>query len=139
MRTGSVVGLSAVICLAFASNAAPTNPPSVRTAPAPAPIYRIIVRLRSDAPSAESTDVVGPRAAPGGTRRREADELNWRRAIEFTLRRARRILPGLHAVDRSAPRAAGQSLQATLARLRADPAVLYAEPDQQRHVLADAQ
>jgi serine protease len=126
-------GWSAALCLAFAALAAPSDLPTVRAATAAAPHYRIIVRLRSDAPSAESTASSAREQRQMAAEAQAIAELAARN--EFTLRRARRILPGLHAVE-VAPRATGQSLQATLARLRADPAVLYAEPDEQRHVLA---
>ena len=129
MRTGSVLGLSAVICLAFASNAAPTSPPAARTAIAPAPTYRLIVKLRSAAAG-------GPTAARQqrqGTSAREAvSELAARN--QLTLLRARSLLPGLQVID-LLPQA-GDSLPAALTRLRADAAVEYAEPDQQRHIAA---
>jgi serine protease len=46
--------------------------------------------------------------------------------------RTRSILPGLRVME-IAPQNAGEPLQVTLARLRADSAVQYAEPDQRRY------
>jgi serine protease len=129
MRTGSVVGLSAVICLAFTSNAAPTNPPSVRTALAPAPIYRIIVKLRSAAAGGPTAARQQRQATPA---REAVSELAARN--QLTLLRARSLLPGLQVID-LLPQS-GDSLPAALARLRADAAVEFAEPDQQRHIAA---
>jgi len=138
VRSGGL-GWSAALCLAFAALAAPSDLPAVRAATAATPHYRLIVKLRSAAQPGESpASSVSSALSVRNQRPSAADaEAIFQLAArnEFTLRRARRILPGLHAVD-VAPRAAGQSLQVTLARLRADPAVLYAEPDQQRHVLA---
>src|SRR5580692_8035537 len=113
MRTGRVVvGLSAVVCLAFASYAAPTNPPAVRTVAASAPAYRIIVKLRS----ADSGDSSAARQQRQARPAREAvSELAARN--QMTLVRARTLLPGLQVID-LLPQGAGQSLQAVLARLR---------------------
>jgi serine protease len=130
MRTGSVVvGLAAVICLGFASSAAPTNPPVERTVAAPAPVYRIIVKLRSTADEGSSAPRQQRQTAPA----REAVSAIAARN-QLTLLRARSLLPGLQVID-LLPQA-GASLEAVLARLRADAAVEYAEPDQQRHIAA---
>ena len=58
--------------------------------------------------------------------------------LNVNVKRAHPILQGLHAVEFVNPNA-GESAAQLLARLRADPAVLYAEPDQRRfaHVLPD--
>jgi serine protease len=125
--------LSAALCLAFAAHALASDVQAVHTAPAASTVHRIIVKLRTDTPSGESSETSAREQRQMAAEGRAIGELAARN--EFTLRRARRILPGLHAIE-LAPRVQGQSLQATLARLRADPAVLYAEPDEQRHVLA---
>ena len=134
MRTRSVVlGLSAAICLAFASSAAPTNPPGVRAAAAPTPVHRVIIKLRTAADLGSSSSSAARAQRQVAPAAQALAELAVRN--EFTLRRARSILPGLQVID-IVPQTAGESLQASLARLRADPAVEYAEPDQRRHVLA---
>ena len=52
--------------------------------------------------------------------------------VNLRVRRARAILDGLHAVEFDNP-TAGETTEQALARLRADPEVEYAEPDQRRH------
>jgi len=132
IRGGGLVW-SAALCLAYATHAIAYDAPTVSTAPAASPIQRIIVRLRPDTTSGAATASSAREQRQIAAEAQAFGELAARN--EFSLRRARHLLPGLAAIE-LAPRAAGQSLQVTLARLRADPAVLYAEADQQRHVLA---
>ena len=136
---GGGLGGSAALCLAFATLAMAADVRAVPAAPAATPVHRIIVRLRVDTPSGAAPASSQAAASPAREQRQMAVEAQALGDLaarnELTLRRARRILPGLQAIELT-PRDPGQSLQATLARLRADPAVLYAEADQQRHVLA---
>ena len=132
MRVRTVVlGLSAAVCLGFGTRAVPTNPPAARAAVAPATSQRVIVKLRGAAGAAPSSSARQQRQAVAEHER--ISELAARSGL--TLVRARSILPGLHAVE-LASQTSGESLQASLARLRADPAVEYAEPDQRRYALS---
>src|SRR5579863_2954442 len=129
-RSG-LLGWSAVILLGFGASAAPVNPSHAPPAPAPAPVQRIILKLRT-------TDSSTPQSAARMQRQSQLEQqaiaaLAARASI--SVGRTRSILPGLHVME-IAPQSAGESLQVTLARLRADPAVQYAEPDQRRHALA---
>ena len=124
-----VLGLSAAISLVFATSAAPTNPPVAHTAVSAPAIHRVIVKLRATGSAVLSS---AAREQRQGMPSEAIAALAARN--EFTLGRTRNILPGLHVME-IAPQSAGESLQASLARLRADPAVEYAEPDQRRHVL----
>jgi serine protease len=89
------------------------------TPPAAAPVQRLIVKLRA------GSAVSGTQAAP-----QAVSALALRAG--FAVANARHIVAGMHLLEL---RAAGP-LAATLARLRADPQVEYAEPDARRHVLA---
>jgi serine protease len=126
VRSG-LLGWSALILLWFGASAAPVSSPH---AP-PAPVQRIIIKLRSpDSPAPLSVD----RMQRQSQLEQQAIAALAARA-NISVGRARSILPGLHVME-IAPQSAGESLQVTLARLRADPAVQYAEPDQRRHALA---
>lgn len=94
---------------------------------APAPVGRIILKLRTNAePLAAST-------ASGSTSDAVIGALAARR--QLALRSYRTLMPRLHVLS-IASLATGDSLPAAIARLRADPAVEYAEPDERRHPLA---
>ena len=130
---------SVALCLMFATHALGSGVQSVLAAPAAGPVHRVIVKLRPHTPSGSSSASSPSPTSPARERRQMAAEVQAVGELaarnEFTLRRTSHILPGLAAIELT-PRDPGQSLQVTLARLRADPAVLYAEADQQRHVLA---
>jgi serine protease len=129
VRAG-LLGWSAVIWLGFGAGAAPSNPPNAPTAPAPA-AHRIILKLHT---TGSPTPLSADRMQRQSQLEQQAIAALAART-NISLGRTRSILPGLRVVE-IAPQSAGESLQVTLARLRADPAVQYAEPDQRRHALA---
>jgi serine protease len=123
-----LLGWSAAIWLGLGAGAAPVSPTSAAAPPA---AQRIILKLRT-------TDSSTPQSADRVQRQLQLEQqaiaaLAARTGI--SVGRTRSILPGLRVME-IAPQSAGESLQVTLARLRADPAVQYAEPDQRRHALA---
>jgi len=85
----------------------------------PAPSYPILVKFRN-AGAVPEAGVAAPEVLALGGR------------LNLGVNRARPITPGLHAVEFVNPNAA-ETMEQILARLRADPAVQYAEPDQWRH------
>jgi serine protease len=114
------------LCLALAANAlgaaaelnpVPTHPPSEPEAA----MEGVIVKLRGLGPAP---------ATPGAT---PAPVAALARRVGLELKETRRIL-GSTYVMRVLPAVAGESVVATLARLRADPAVVYAEADQRRYI-----
>jgi serine protease len=114
----------AVLTNAFGASAE-INP--VRTQPRtqsqPA-IQGIIVKLRA-------SEVSSSTAAPSS-----ADPMTaLARRVSLTLKESHRISSGLH-VMRVLPAVSGEPIAATIARLRADAAVEYAEPDQRRYAQA---
>ena len=126
-----VLGLSAAICLAFGTSAAPTNPPRVQAAVEPTTLHRIIVKLRgagnatlSSAARPLRQSALGPDAIAALAARNN-----------LTVGSTRSILPGLHVMN-IVPQTTGESLRAILTRLRADPKVEYGEPDQRRNAVA---
>jgi serine protease len=125
-----LLSLSATICVAFGTRAAPPNPPRAPTATSAAS-HRVIVKLRSASNAARSSTAREQLQSAPATE--EVAALAARNNL--TLGRTRSILPGLHVME-IVPQSAGQSLQASLARLRADTAVEYAEPDQRRYITA---
>src|ERR1700722_12579559 len=130
MRVGAgLLAWSALILLGFGASAAPVSPS--HAPPAPAPVQRIILKLRT-------TDSSIPLSADRMQRQSQLEQQTiaaLAARANISVGRGRSILPGLHVME-IAPPSAGESLQVTLARLRADPAVQYAEPDQRRHALA---
>ncbi|MHB8472630.1 MAG: S8 family serine peptidase [Gammaproteobacteria bacterium] len=117
------------VCLLFFSDAfgAPRafNPvPRAVMTPEATAEQRIIVKLRRSDAAAANPATDGTAALAQRT--------------QLLLRYSRRIAGRLH-VMRVVPATAGESVRTTLARLRADPAVEYAEADQRRyaHALAD--
>jgi len=98
-----------------------TNP--VRTQPATTfqgSTQRVLVKLRSTAAGAPS-----PAQAAANTIEALASRVN------LTLLESRQITAGLHAMHVAA--FPGETIASSLARLRADPTVEYAEPDQRRY------
>jgi serine protease len=81
-------------------------------------VQRIIVKLRAFGPGSAASAAAEPAALA--------------QRAGLTLRDSHQIALGLH-VMRVQPAVGGESLAATLARLRADSAVQYAEPDQRRY------
>jgi len=126
-----VLGLSAAICLAFGTSAAPTNPPRAQAAVEPTTLHRIIVKLRGAVSATLSSAARALRqSAPGSDAIAALAGRN-----NLTVGSTRSILPGLHVMN-IVPQTSGESLQAILTRLRADPKVEYGEPDQRRYAVA---
>ncbi len=119
-----LIGILAAFSVASANVAAVSNEsnpvlrhPAATTQPA---IHRVLVKLRDSAvPGHVQTQAVSNTVQVLASR------------LSLTLGQTREITAGLHAMQVQPP--AGESLAATLARLRADPAVEYAEPDQRRY------
>lgn len=113
----------AVLANAFGASSE-LNP--VRTHPATqaeSAVQRVIVKLRAR----ERTSSVQTTSA--------ADAVALAKRANLGLKESHRIAGDLH-VMRVLPAVAGESLAATLARLRTDPDVVYAEPDQRRYIHA---
>jgi len=89
----------------------------------PPAVQRVIVKLRALEPSGDAHGSTA--AAPAALAKRAS----------LVLMESHRIAPGLHVL-RLQPAAGGESIAATLARLRADSAVEYAEADQRRYAQA---
>ena len=112
-----------LMCLSFAvlANAfgasSEFNPVQQQSTPA---VQAVIVKLRA-------TEVANAAATTGVTRLAQR--------VQVTLRESRQIAGFLHVMQVE-PAVSGESVAATLARLRADPAVEYAEPDQRRYAHA---
>ncbi|MBK7904376.1 MAG: S8 family serine peptidase [Proteobacteria bacterium] len=95
-----------------------------------ADVQKLIVKFRE-----ESLDgATGPASMKRADRSRERAIAVAQRA-SLTLEKSHELVAGMHAMQVRVP-ASGESLATTLARLRADPAVAYAEPDYRRHILA---
>ena len=97
---------------------------------AEAGVQKFIVKFRE-----ENQDAA---ARPGSLQRAEHGKqraMDVAQRASLKLEQSRELVAGLHAMQVRAP-VAGESLATTLARLRADPAVAYAEPDYRRHILA---
>jgi serine protease len=130
-----LIGVLAALSLASTHAAAGNyerNP--VRTHPAAAPEspnQRILVKLRSGAAAAAHAQALSIQAqasranAVNGTLQALAVRAN------LTFKQSREITNGLHLLQVQS--ATGESLAATLARLRADPSVETAEEDQRRY------
>ena len=124
-----LLGWSAAIWLGFSAGAAPVKSPKAPAAPVAT--NRIILKLRN---TASPTPMSAERMQRQSQLEQQAIAALAARN-NISVGRTRSILPGLRAME-IAPQSAGESLQITLARLRADPAVQYVEPDQRRHALA---
>ena len=118
-----LIGILAALSIAAASVAAGSNEsnPVLRhpAATAQPAVHLVLVKLR-----AATTDRAQVQAVTNTVQALAA-------RANLTLKSSREIANGLHAVQVQA--AAGESIDATLARLRADPKVEYAEPDQRRY------
>jgi len=90
-------------------------------------VHRALVKLRSGA----STYASG--LVPAGSVSPEWIDLAGR--TQITIWSARALIGGLHVVE-LAPQNGAEALEVSLARLRADPAVEYAEADQRRHAMS---
>jgi serine protease len=99
---------------------------AVATSRPSATVHRALVKLRN-ASSASSAMM-----ASAGAVSPEWIDLAGR--TQVTIWSARRLVGGLHVIE-LAPRSAGEPLEQSLGRLRADPAVEYAEVDQRRHIV----
>lgn len=123
--------LSLTVCaLAFGADAE-VNP--VRSQPpevAETGVRKLIVKFREQSQRAATR--------PGRLKRVEYDKqraMDVAQRAGLKLERSRELVAGMHAMQVRAT-GTGESLAATLARLRADPAVAYAESDYRRHILA---
>jgi serine protease len=115
--------LVVALCMAVNSTGAEFNPLQNQISSPNA--HRVLVKFRG---GAGSVAVVQAESVPDAV-------ANLASRANLSLRRSRQILGGLHVIEFE-PRTAGESLAASLARLRADSSVEYAEPDQRRHVQA---
>jgi serine protease len=113
--------------------AAEWNP--ARHAPEQELVTRVIVKLKNDARAqAQSTAAGESASAPAaGTAGARLQELGVRSRV--SMRFSHSITSRMH-VARLLIAQNGAQLDATLAALRADPAVEYADPDRRRHALA---
>lgn len=91
-------------------------------------VQRILVRLRGTAVGGASASGTAGQAAPDAVAALASRS-------RLALQSSRHIISGLHALHVQ-PQTGGQSLAQTLAALRADPAVEYAEPDRRRYAHA---
>jgi serine protease len=114
------------VCAQAEVNPVRTEPPAViRTDP-----QRVIVKFRVD--SASTTARPGERTLEQSAASKIA---TLAQRQQLTVETSREIVTGMH-VMRVQPLGLGESFEMMLARLRADPAVEYAEPDQRRYVTA---
>ncbi len=130
-----LIGILAAFSVASANVAAAApeyNPvlthPAAETQPT---IHRVLVQLRSavSAPSRSRAKVAVSDATAAATAQAAINAVGLR--THLAMGRSREIVSGLHAVQIEAT--GGDSLAATLARLKADPDVEFAEPDQRRY------
>ncbi len=123
--------LSLTVCaLAFGADAEVNPVRSQRPEVAETGVRKLIVKFREQSQRAATR--------PGRLKRVEYDKqraMDVAQRAGLKLERSRELVAGMHAMQVRAP-GAGESLAATLARLRADPAVAYAESDYRRHILA---
>jgi serine protease len=124
MSRHSFASLAAILLtLALSAGVGPGTATRAQGVAVAAPVYRILVKFRTDKSSAL------PAAQPR-VRTEEVAALALRQGL--ALRRERAVLPRLHVLEVQTQ--GTDSLAALLARVRSDPAVVYAEPDQRRHV-----
>ena len=116
-----LLGVAALGCGAIMSGAV-----SARSTAVPS-VHRALVKLRSGA------IVDGSGLVPAGSVSPEWIDLAGR--TQITIWSARRLIGGLHVIE-LAPQSGAEALDVTLARLRADAAVEYAEADQRRHPMS---
>jgi serine protease len=111
----------AVVANAWAASAE-LNPVRTRAAtPAESAVQAVIVKLRA-------------REGVSGTQTSSADAvMGLAKRAGLALKESHRITANLHVMH-VLPTVAGEPMAATLARLRADPEVVYAEPDQRRYI-----
>jgi serine protease len=101
-------------------NPARTQPrPAIRT-----DLRRLIVKFHADSASEHAQEQWAASKAAALAQRHQ-----------LTVEDSREIVTGMH-VMRVQPLSSGEQFETTLARLRADPAVEYAEPDERRYVTA---
>ena len=137
MRTRWVVSITfaAVVAVVGAANLdLEFNP--VRTRPAASATsgpQQIILKLRSARTSSAAVGRVQIQAVDLGTGQTRVAALTQRAGL--TLRAYRAITGDMHVVHVD-PATAGEPIETTLARLRADSEVEYAEPDQRRYIHA---
>jgi serine protease len=133
-----LIGFLAALLLASTYVAAGTNERNpVRTHPtaaAESPNQRILVKLRSSAAASAHAQALSIEAKHALMTGVNTTLQSLAQRTNLTLRQSREITTGLHALQvQPAP---GESIAATLARLRADPSVETAEVDQRRYAHA---
>jgi serine protease len=116
-----LLGLSVTVFVGFSVGAAEYNPARKQPASASAGIKRVIVKF-------------GATSTPGSVRTKPASDAIAALAgrNKLTLKQTRQIASNLHVMQFE-PETSGESLNESIARLRADSAVEYAEPDQLRY------
>lgn len=123
--------LSLTVCaLSFGADAEVNPVRRQRPEAAEAGVQKLIVKFREASQDAA--------AGPGSLKQAERGKqraMDVAQRARLKLEQSRELVAGMHAMQVRPP-GAGESLATTLARLRADPAVEYAEPDYRRHILA---
>jgi serine protease len=117
----SLLGLSMVALISLSAGAAEYNPVRKQPAVASTGIQRVIVKLKTTdtSASAQAKSASDTMTALAGRN-------------NLTLKQTRQIASNLHIMQFE-PNTSGESLDESLARLRADATVEYAEPDQRRY------
>lgn len=128
-----LIGVLAAVSISSTHAAAGTNERNpVRTHPAVAADLteqRILVKLRSSAAAAAHAQALSTRAKPGANLANGTMQALAARA-SLTFKQSREITNGLHLLK--VQPSSGESIETTLARLRADSSVESAEIDQRR-------
>ncbi|HEY0686539.1 MAG TPA: S8 family serine peptidase [Steroidobacter sp.] len=114
-------GLSLAVLISQNVTAAEYNPARTQPAAASASVERVIVKLRDTGSSASAQAKTASNAMAALAGRNK-----------LTLKQARQITSTLHVMQFE-PQTSGESVTQSLARLRADSAVEYVEPDERRY------
>ena len=122
-----LLGWSAAIWLGFGAGVAPVYPATAPAAAAPAGMQPIILKLRDS----ESPMPMSPERMQRQSQQEQQAIAALAARNNVSVGRTRSILPGLRVME-IAPQSAGESLQTTLARLRADARLRSVEADQPR-------
>lgn len=117
----SLLGLSLAALISLSAGAAEYNPVRQQPAVAGTGVQRVIVKLKTTDTSARAQA-----KSASDTMTALASRNN------LALKQTRQIASNLHVMQFE-PKTSGESLDETLARLRADATVEYAEPDQRRY------
>ncbi|MFI4890079.1 MAG: S8 family serine peptidase [Steroidobacterales bacterium] len=130
--------LALISALASAAEWNPVRPTPVSIGPQ---TYRIIVGFRATPANSVTRTFIARSNRPAvrlvQAQTSAADAANLAQRASVALARSRQITPGMHVLFLPTT-LYGAEVQATLARLRADPAVEFAEIDERRYALAAA-